>query len=296
MSRLLAEVHLEKKDTRLIDMSFKERRASFNGISFSYLQGGSGFPVLMIHGSGPGASTAGNWAKVLEPLSAFCAPYAMDLIGFGRSGRKPKPPFFDFELWLAQCRAMMELIPGNEIGIIGHSISGALALKLAACEPRVIKVFTTGCMGASFTVNEDTIRTWTFPRNRDELIRAAQGLIYDHRLIDDAYLEARERVLFQDQSYGAYFDTMFGGDKQAFVEAAVLAEEELSKIRCEVIMMHGRDDRSFPAEPLTLTIAKSLPQADVILLGQCSHSIAMEYPYKLVDAAQSLFRSASENG
>src|SRR6516225_1189839 len=110
-------------------MAFEEQQASIEGISFSYLRGGKGIPVLMIHGSGPGASTVGNWARVLEPLSGFCAPHAMDLIGFGRSGRKPKPPFFDFGLWLKQCRAMIARIPGEEIGIIGHSISGALALK-----------------------------------------------------------------------------------------------------------------------------------------------------------------------
>src|ERR1700748_307967 len=110
-------------------MAFEEMQASIDGIHFSYLKGGEGFPVLMIHGSGPGASTVGNWAKVLQPLSSFCTTYAMDLIGFGRSGRKPAPPFFDFELWFRQCRAMIKLIPGREIGVIGHSISGALALK-----------------------------------------------------------------------------------------------------------------------------------------------------------------------
>jgi 2-hydroxymuconate-semialdehyde hydrolase len=274
-------------------MTFEQKEASIDGIPFSYLQGGQGLQVLMIHGSGPGASTIGNWAKVLDPLSSFCSIYAMDLIGFGRSGRKPAPPYFDFELWLRQCRAMIGLMPGDKIGVIGHSISGALALKLAACEPRVTRVLTTGCMGAPFTINEDTVRTWTFPRDRDELVRTAEGLIYDHRLIDEAYLKARERVLFEDPGYAGYFETMFGGDKQAYVQASLLTPAELSGIRCEVVMMHGRNDRPFPAESLTLSLAKSLPQADVILLGQCSHSIAMEYPRKLIDAANRLFSPVS---
>jgi 2-hydroxymuconate-semialdehyde hydrolase len=270
-------------------MAFDEKQGSIDGISFSYLKGGSGFPILMIHGSGPGASTVGNWAKVLEPLSKFCTVHAMDLVGFGRSGRKPAPPFFDFELWLRQCRAMIGLIPGDEIGVIGHSISGALALKLAASEPRVAKVLTTGCMGAEFVINEKTVRTWTFPRDRAELIRAAQALIYNHGLIDDAYLQARERVLFADPDYRAYFESMFAGDRQAYVRASLVTPSELDRIRCELVMMHGRDDRPFPAELLTLTLAKSLPQADVILLGRCSHSIAMEHPDKLLAAAYGLF-------
>jgi 2-hydroxymuconate-semialdehyde hydrolase len=248
---------------------------------------------LMIHGSGPGASTAGNWSKVLEPLSEIFSVYAMDLIGFGRSGRKPAPPFFDFDLWIEQSRKMIELIPGEEIGIIGHSISGALALKLAAREPRVSKVLTTGCMGAPFAINEDTIRTWTFPRNREELMRTAQCLIHDHRLIDERYLQTREAILFKDKEYADYFATMFAGDKQQYVSASLLTPEELARVRCDLVMMHGRNDRPFPAEQTTLTLAKSLPHADIVLLGECSHSIAFEFPEKLVAAAGRLFNPQS---
>jgi 2-hydroxymuconate-semialdehyde hydrolase len=270
-------------------MAFQEKQFSFEEIPVAYLHGGHGFPVLMIHGSGPGASTVGNWTKVLEPLSRFVEIYAMDLVGFGRSGRKPRPPYFDFDLWLRQCQAMLKRIPGSEVGIIGHSISGALALKLAACEPRIARILTTGSMGAHFAINEDTARTWTFPEDDAALLRAAQGLIYDRDLIDDAYLSARRKILFDDKGYHAYFDEMFGGDKQKFVDPTVLTPHELATIRCAVVMMHGREDRGFPAEPLTLSIATSIPQADVILLGRCSHSIAFEHPRKLVEAATGLF-------
>ncbi len=270
-------------------MQLADDRFVFEGIETAYIEGGQGFPILMIHGSGPGASTIGNWARVLGPLSDSFHIFAMDLIGFGKSGRKPSPPFFDFPLWLRQCRAMIARMPGTRIGVIGHSISGALALKLAAAEPRVAKVLTTGTMGASFPLNDDTARTWTFPRDRAALIRAAQGLIHDHQLIDDTYLAARERVLYGEAGYGDYFDTMFGGDKQTYIDAAVIARDELQRIRCDLVMMHGRNDRGFPAGPLTLELAKSLPQADVILLGKCSHSIAMEYPAKLLDTAKRHF-------
>jgi 2-hydroxymuconate-semialdehyde hydrolase len=270
-------------------MALSERRFAFEGIDVAYLEGGRGFPVLMIHGSGPGASTAGNWARVLDPLSDRFHIFAMDLIGFGKSARKPAPPYFDFGLWLRQCRHMIAGMPGDRIGIIGHSVSGALALKLAATEPRVAKVLTTGTMGASFPCNEDTARTWTFPRDREALVRTAQGLIADHRLIDDAYLATRERVLFGNPDYAAYFAEMFGGDKQAYIDATVITPDEFARITCDVTMIHGRQDAGFPAGPLTLTIARSIPQADVVLLGRCSHSIAMEHPSKLIEAAGLLF-------
>ena len=55
----------------------------------------------MLHGSGPGAGTIGNWRLVLEPLAARYRITATDLIGFGASGRKTEEPYFDLPLWLA---------------------------------------------------------------------------------------------------------------------------------------------------------------------------------------------------
>lgn len=269
-------------------MNFVEHDFDFEGLTVHCWEAGTGFPILMIHGSGPGASTLGNWRAVMGPLAREFHVFAMDLVGFGLSARKAKPPYFDVALWLRQCQAMAARMPGQALGVIGHSLSGALALRLAAVESRVTKVLTTATMGARFTPNEYTVRTWTFPRDRAELRRAAEGLIHNHALIDETYLTNREKVLFQGD-YAAYFSSMFAGDKQQYIDAALLTPDELARVRCGVTMLHGRNDPGFPAEPLTLTLAKSLPQADIVLIGNCSHSIAMEHPTKLLAAARLLF-------
>jgi 2-hydroxymuconate-semialdehyde hydrolase len=269
-------------------VAYADQSLNVDGLRAHYLEGGRGHPLLLIHGSGPGASTVGNWRRVLDPLAAHFHVHAMDLIGFGRSGRKPAPPYFDLDLWLRQCRALLARMPGGRVGVIGHSLSAALALKLAAVEPRIGAVLTTGAMGAPFQINDATRRVWTFPATREELRRTAQVLIHDHALIDEAYLDARVAVLHADPGYGAYFGAMFGGDLQACADAAVLGPGELAGVRCAVSMLHGREDTAFPPS-ITLDLARGLPQADVTLLARCSHSIAMEFPDKLVSAARALF-------
>jgi len=265
-----------------------DHRLTVDGIRAHYIEGGRGYPLLLIHGSGPGASTVGNWRRILDPLAEHFHVHAMDLIGFGRSERKPHPPHFDLDLWLRQCRALIAQMPGPRIGVIGHSLSACLALKVAASESRVAHLLTTAAMGAPFAVNEATVRVWTFPATRDELRRTAQDLIYDKSLIDDAYLDARVDILHKDPSYGPYFTSMFAGDRQSFADQAVLGAADLARISCKVAMLHGRDDLAFPPS-ITLDIARHLPQADVTLIGRCSHSIAMEHPEKLLSAARLLF-------
>ncbi|EIF33021.1 putative hydrolase or acyltransferase of alpha/beta superfamily [Burkholderia sp. Ch1-1] len=271
--------------------TFTDSVHELHGIPFHLQQGGnieSLEPVLMIHGSGPGVSTAGNWQRVIGPLAERFHVFATDLIGFGRSGRKSAPPFFDVELWLEQCRAVIAQMPGERIGLIGHSLGGALALRLAASEARVSKVMTTATLGAPFPMNEAVRRVWTFPADRAALRDAAQCLIADHALIDEAYLSAREKILF-DGDYQRYFSAMFEGEKQRYIDRLVLDDDELACIHADVLMLHGRDDPGFPPDSLTLALSRSLPHADVALLAHCSHSIAYEQPGKFLLLANAFF-------
>src|SRR4030088_1709358 len=176
-------------------MNYTERTAIVEGYRVHYLEGGTGYPLLLIHGSGPGASTIGNWRRVLDPLARHFHVHAMDLIGFGQSDRKRVEPYFDIPLWLRQCRALIDVMPGLHIGVVGHSLSGALALKLATLEPRIAEVLTTACMGAAFPLNPAVDRVWTFTATRDEFRPNAEVLIHDKPLIDDAYLDARMDIL-----------------------------------------------------------------------------------------------------
>jgi 2-hydroxymuconate-semialdehyde hydrolase len=143
-------------------------------------------------------------------------------------------------------------------------------------------------MGLPFPVNPATERIWSFPRDRTELIAAAKTLIFDERLIDEAYLTNRERVL-RTSDYQTYFSAMFGGDKQRFIDATVITDEEFARIRCPVTLLHGREDQGFPANALSLAIIEKLPQATLTLIAACGHSVAMEHPKKFLAAADDIF-------
>jgi 2-hydroxymuconate-semialdehyde hydrolase len=269
-------------------VTYQDRSFTFHGVPVHYMEAGTGFPLLLIHGSGPGASSIGNWRLILEPLAERYHVFAMDLIGFGRSGRRAAPPYFDVSYWLSQCQAMLALMP-DSAGVIAHSLSAALALKLAAANPeKIAALLTTGAMGAAFPANDATKRCWTFPETRAALRATAEILIHDHRHITDAYIENRVQTLFNDAAYKAYFVSMFDGDRQRFITESLVSAAELAAIKIPVTMLHGRNDIAFPPS-ITLKLAESLAQADVTLLANCSHSIALEHPNKLLAAAGTLF-------
>jgi 2-hydroxymuconate-semialdehyde hydrolase len=269
--------------------TMKLEQFTFEGLPVAYYRGGRGAPLLLIHGSGPGASSVGNWRAVLGPLSEHYEVFAMDLIGFGKSARKPAPPYFDYALWVRQAEAMLARIGGDSVGVIGHSLSASLALTLASRNPRIDAVLTTGAMGAPFAASDQTRRAWVCPANRAELLLALHGLIHDHSVIDEAYIAAREPVVFAP-GYADYFNEMFTGDPAQYIEAATLPAETLAAVRCPVCLLHGREDKGFPPSS-SVALAAQLVRADLCLLSECSHSVAFERPEIFLALADVLFGS-----
>src|SRR5690606_29293281 len=124
---------------------------------------GGGQALLLLHGSGPGASGIGNWQPVLSSLAERFDVFAPDMIGFGKSGRKPAAPYFDYGLWLRQAISILECIPQQRVGVIAHSLSASIGLTMAADHPRVAGIMTTGAMGARFELQSKS-PAWVCPR------------------------------------------------------------------------------------------------------------------------------------
>ena len=70
---------------------------------------GSGFPLIMLHGSGPGVSAWANWNKVFPLLSAEHHVYALDLVGFGYTDR-PAGMVYQMDAWIKQVIDFMDAL------------------------------------------------------------------------------------------------------------------------------------------------------------------------------------------
>jgi 2-hydroxymuconate-semialdehyde hydrolase len=183
---------------------------------------------------------------------------------------------------------MLDRIPAGPVGLVGHSISAAIALRLAAANRRVSAVLTTGAVGTSFPITGALAKLWTFPESRGQLREAMQAAVHDTSSLTDDFLDNRLRMLNQD-GYPDYFRALFGGDKQALLDSWALSAETLSRVGCPVAMIHGRYDVACPHELTTAKLAGALPQADVIQLAACGHSPALEHADKFLATARLLF-------
>jgi 2-hydroxymuconate-semialdehyde hydrolase len=258
-------------------MELMMRDIEVDGARARIYEVGSGFPILLMHGVGPGTCVPVNFGRVLEPLSRRYHVFGTDLIGFGGSGRKAGPPYFDYPLWLKQAEAVFAILPEGPKGILGHSLSSTLAMRLAGRHADVTKLLLSAAIGTPMTVNAELETLWTFPADLAALRRALDVLFYDSSFVSDAMLEDRLAVLNAD-GYAEYFKSMFAGDKDALLAPTVLAAEEFARILCDVAIVHGRLDAPCPLDETAALLADALPQADLYALSACGHGPASERP------------------
>ena len=272
-------------------MTLESKIMPVEGYNVHCWEGGNGFPVLMLHGVGPGTSIMGNFEPVMEPMAQRYHVLAADLIGFGASARKAHEPYFDVDLWVRQGLALLDKLPGDEFGIAGHSMGGALSLKIAAADNRVTRVMTSSTVGTSYTLTGALDAFWSLPADRDELRAAMSAMVYDPAAVTDAMIEGRWNLLAQD-GYDEYFGSMFGGDRQRYIDAGEVTDAEFDALNdrgVNIAMIHGTDDHPCPADLTSAKLSERLHNATVTMIENCGHNLPREYSAEYLRTAFKLF-------
>jgi len=247
---------------------------------------GTGPPVLLLHGSGPGTTAWRAWRPLCETLSDRFELIAPDQAGFGRTPI-PARRQAGRALWVEQAIALMDLLGPERYAVVGHSMGGAVALAAAAARPDAVRtVVGIGSMGAPMPLPVGLDRLWAARPTRDG---AAQVL----RLIapgpssgvgtpatadppDAAAVEDRlEAMLAQgEEAYAA----LFPPPRERWVTDLGLRESEWDGVTAHVLLVHGARDQIVPLGDGALPLVERLPQADLHVLGDCGHSPHLERP------------------
>src|ERR671926_262054 len=90
------------------------------GVRTNYLEAGSGPPVVLIHGSGPGVTAYANWRLVLPALADRFRVLAPDMAGFGFSER-PEKADYGVDLWTDQTVGFLDALGIDRAHVVGNS-------------------------------------------------------------------------------------------------------------------------------------------------------------------------------
>jgi 2-hydroxy-6-oxonona-2,4-dienedioate hydrolase len=239
--------------------------------------------VVMLHGSGPGATGWANFNRNVEPLvAAGYRVILMDCFGWGKSdpivckGSRS-------ELNARTLKGLLDALDIERVHIIGNSMGGHSAVAFALAEPqRVGKLVLMGggTGGPSQFVpmpTEGIKLLQGLYRNPtiENLQRMMSVFVFDSSSLTEDLMQARlDNMLSQRQHLENFVASTAANPKQ-FNDYG----PRLSEVSAPTLIIWGRDDRFVPMD-VGLRLMAGLPNADMHIFGRCGHWAQWEHADK----------------
>ena len=245
------------------------------GIAVNYHDHGSGFPVVMIHGSGPGVSAFVNWRLVMPELARQRRVLAPDMVGFGFTER-PAGMVYTLDNWVDQVIAFLDTMNLPQVDLVGNSFGGALSLALTVRHPeRVRRLVLMGAAGVSFPITQELDDVWGYEPSFENMRRIMDVFAYDRNLVNDELARLRYEASIRPGFQESYA-SMFPAPRQRWVDALATADDAIAGITHETLIIHGREDKVIPLEN-SLSLSRLIARSQLHVFGRCGHWTQIEH-------------------
>lgn len=259
---------------------------SFKGVDLFYRVGGSGSPLLLIHGTQPDGDT---WGHCFDKLASRHQVITYDRRGFSRSIHSP---IMDYTTHAEDAKALLKQLGVGPATIVGWSWGGIVALELAAQAPELVNNLIL--IEPAWQVKKHLTFTLFKAVGKVQMLRRFKG--------DSAAAEAFFRWAHQYKTGGTAFDHFSAEVRETIRRnaAAIVKEidagtgekltpERVASIRCPVDCIQG--ELSAPEFGKAIErITKLIPLAKIQFIPGTSHAIHFDRPDEFVAA---IFRAAN---
>ena len=236
---------------------------------------GSGTPVLMIHGSGPGVSAWANWRQAIPALARDRRVIAPDMVGFGYTDR-PAGIEYSMDTWVRQGLDLLDALGLERVHLVGNSFGGALAMALAIRAPeRVQRLVLMGSVGVPFPITEGLDAVWGYQASFENMRSIMDYFAWSRELVTDELAKLRYEASIRP-GFQESFAAMFPAPRQRWVDAMTSAEADIRALPHETLVIHGREDKVIPLSN-SLTLADWIPNAQLHVFGHCGHWTQIEH-------------------
>ena len=243
---------------------------------------GEGPPVLLLHGGGPGASGMSNYTRNLEPLARHFRLLVPDMPGYGRStkGLDRADPFGDLAAAMLE---LMDVLAIARVHVIGNSLGGACALRMALEQPaRVGRLVLMGPGGVNTTRSLPTagLRHLLdyYSGSGPSLARLQQfireDLVFDGAQVPEALIQARYEASIDPEVVAAPPLVRPRG-LPTFRLVDFTRDPRLAQCRTPTLVLWGTHDKvNRPSGGRALQ--RRMPHCDLYLFSRTGHWVQWE--------------------
>lgn len=239
-------------------------------------EAGEGTPLLLLHGSGPGATGWSNFGKNMQELSKHFRCIAPDMPGWGRSVAvkwKDRDHVQDAVY-------LLDALGIEKVAVVGNSMGGATSLRLTAEHPdRISHLMTMGAgapgpryFSASNGPSEGLklLQAGYRDPSPESIRRMVDIFTFDPTFATDELVQQRSQVAMSRPDHLENFIEGMA-NRRGFATL-----EQVMSITTPTLIMHGRDDRVVPFEHALMLLA-AIPNSRAVIMNQCGHWMMLEH-------------------
>ena len=257
-------------------------RGEPDGIDLHYVSAGHGPVILLVHGLG---GFAESWRQTLEALEPHSRTIALDLPGFGQSGKPDRPYTLGFFAQVLE--ELLEALGVGRIRLVGHSLGGAVALAFALAHPeRVERLALLAAAVPGFPLRPSLVyRLMSVPGvgeffsifvTRGICAAALRRCFVNPQPEEIAFLVGHQYAARTTPEGRAAYLATLRGVREAFTVQAPIYRSALADWDRPTLMIHGRQD---PVVPLghAEVAARAIRRLDARWLDGCGHFPQIEH-------------------
>ena len=243
-----------------------------DGFKFHYYDEGDGHVVLLLHGSGTGASGHTNFKNNFVALrDAGFRVILPDLPGYGFSS-KPDNEIYSLKYFNKKLIELLDALKIEEFSLLGNSLGGALSIGLGLDHPSRVKKLILMAPGGieDFEVYNSMpgvkkLLSDFLGGNMDQ--EKIEGLLelfpFDKSIITQEMIDERMEIL-----------PLMNAQVMATMDIPNM-ETDLPSITQPVLAFWGMNDQFIPVSG-AMKIGNGCPNSQIMLFSQCGHWVMIE--------------------
>jgi pimeloyl-ACP methyl ester carboxylesterase len=238
---------------------------SVGTVRVHYYVGGSGSPVVLVHGLG---GRAEDWANLMPQLVRdHHRVYAIDLPGYGRSDW-PRDAQYSIPELAGAVKTFMDSQHMQRADLGGWSMGGWIAMRVALDEPqRIRRLMVFDSAGIRFDLNWDTT---IFEPNTPEKLRALDDLLMPSPPPRVPGFIARAIFHFVDRHGWVVRRNM-----DSMLTRMDLLDGKLGALKMPVLIVWGKQDHLIPFT-VGEQIHHDIQQSEIQIFDGCGHLAAAQ--------------------
>jgi 2-hydroxy-6-oxonona-2,4-dienedioate hydrolase len=246
----------------------EEKIIDAGGLRTFYIRAGNGFPLVLFHGAAPGACARVNWELNIAPLAAAgFTVYAYDQAGFGRTDN---PEDLSIEFRVTHAKTFIDALGLQGYHVVGNSVGGYIAARLALEDPRVGKFVTTtsgtlapkGSAESAALGQKHSEELREYKPSLENMRALTLGTLFHKELVTEDLVRARHEMSIGKNQAAA--------ERRRGVKPPRPLFDELADVKKKTLLLWGAQDRGVSVER-GLLLFQLIPNCEFHLFDQCAH-------------------------